>query len=200
MTYEEFYREYWKYTVNYITKHYPYVALAGEAEDYASEVITRFIERDFMSEYDPDKGVFARFWTGFIKAYMQGHDQRHKFRNKVFGVVFDQPLEHDHSRTVGDWYAPYHEFENELIDLLDYERKMQAIGQEMHSKPAFKAGYKHYYSEAWDSLKEVLEGEPHRYYDISAEFTKVMTAKTGISLSSAANWRQRLQNELKEAV
>jgi hypothetical protein len=73
LTYEEFFQDYWKYTITILRNNWRIPN--HEVEDMASRIMTRFVERDFLPKYDPEKAEgagFKTFWIGFIRAYVMG--------------------------------------------------------------------------------------------------------------------------------
>ncbi len=75
--YDEFFRDYWKYTIAVMRNNWRIPE--QELEDMASKIMTRFVERDMLSLYDPEiaeKSGFKAFWIGFIKAYIIHYRQK----------------------------------------------------------------------------------------------------------------------------
>jgi hypothetical protein len=76
-----------------------------EWEDVASDILCRFIERDFLNKFDPDytsvhDGVtyhakFSRFVDGFVKTYCRGHRDRERRRFRREALVLDAPMSSD---------------------------------------------------------------------------------------------------------
>lgn len=97
--YDELYRKYYRFVVALVQKH---GICESNAEDVASEILERFWERDFLSEFDGDavfehdgvqyRARFKSFLSKFVIAYLPGHRDRQTKRAHRELLLMDMPI------------------------------------------------------------------------------------------------------------
>lgn len=128
--YSELHRVYYGYVVGLVGN----LGIEDQSrEDVASEILLRFIERDFLNVYDPTKTFthegrtytarFKPFLSGFVRIYVRGHRDRQRRRmhhelminDQFFGAMEDSNANHSWFDVVADMLTD---------DMLDVEDRM----------------------------------------------------------------------------
>jgi hypothetical protein len=98
-----------------------------DVADISSVILTKFIERDMLAEYDPTKGLFSTFLFGFIAAYVRYHKDRANLDRWREGTSHDVVLGNsDSTFTVYDAIAPAHVDDTTDIEYLELIRRIRA--------------------------------------------------------------------------
>lgn len=106
-SYEELFKTYYSFVVGLVGKQGISV---DNREDVASEILLRFYERDFLSEFNPDltfevngrivKARFKSFLSAFVVNYVRSHRDRQNLRAKREPLIIDSTIP-------GSEHSPY---------------------------------------------------------------------------------------------
>ncbi len=124
-SYEQLFLEYWDFTVNFVHKCGIHEA---SCEDVAASILSRFMERDFLKVYDPQKvttrgtGVprfvtFKAFLSAFISRYLRHHREKQALSERREPLWCDTQLESGEA-----WLSVYGPAEEDHADHV--EKKM----------------------------------------------------------------------------
>lgn len=126
-TYDEVYRVYYPYVRKIIFKW-------GVRDDYlldelSSVMLTKFIERDMLSAYDPERNVlFSTFLAGFIGHYIRYHIERANLHRDREGTSLDAMLfdNEDSDLTVYDVVIPAHYDDYGHLEFAEFVRHVRS--------------------------------------------------------------------------
>lgn len=131
--YAELHRRYFRYVVHLVRKN---GIPDAYAEDVASDILMRFMERDFLHEFNPDlvfvysgvehKARFKSFLAKFVYTYCKGHRDRYVRRQQREILCLDAPAGDESAETNLDYLArKYHGFtdspEHVVVNQLDID-------------------------------------------------------------------------------
>lgn len=202
-SFEELYRHYFTYVVKYV------IALGIDpqnAEDVAQTVLTKFFEKDALSDYDPDKyiethgrtrkAMFGTFLSGFVRLYVMHYRDRQWVLQKREGTSLDTTLTSNEANGVPiggvegaryDWAGPSHTEEYEDLHFIEL---VTGIRSHLASVPARNAQDQ---CNMVDFFNAVLQ----QTYDHGKIDTAALVEQFGVSKTSIQNWLKRLRNEVR---
>lgn len=199
--YAELFREYYLYVTLLVRK-------AGipkdEAEDVAMSILTTFMERDALREYDPELRVmrggaerttlFRTFLGGFVLIYVRHYRERLNVRRSREGLstetVMFTEAESGHEVTLIDLEA---EPVIENYDALMTEDLINDIRQHIATVPNRNANDRMDMPQLFEViLKQIAEHDQIRTQELSDTF--------GISKASTFKWLRRLRDEISVVV
>lgn len=185
-SYDELHRLYRPYTEKMVAKWG--VRNRDEVQDIASAILTRFIERDMLSEFDPNRNVlFSTFLGGFIGAYVRYLKDRAEIDRYREGTSTDVVIGGSESVTVYDVVAPKHHDDNTDLEYLEFLRA--ARGHLSRLKPT--TGH-----DKMDPVAVFDQIVLHEY-----EYGKIDTNKIAqffeVSLATAKSWIVRIRAQIK---
>lgn len=100
-----------------------------EAEDIASAILIKFLERDMLNEFDPTRNVlFSTYLGGFISAYvryMKDKTQQDRWREGTSHDVVIAGADNT-ATTIYDIVAPKHYDDHSQIEYLDFIKRVRA--------------------------------------------------------------------------
>jgi hypothetical protein len=115
--YDELFRLYWDYIVGLVTK----LGIRDDAENTAAAILAKFLEKDFLSRYNPDatfetdsghkRTSFQGFLSGFVSIYVR------QFRDKQYTKARKEPV--STSQPVGESGTPWLEVYGPTADGID---------------------------------------------------------------------------------
>lgn len=200
-TFDELYRHYFKYVVKYV------IALGIEpqnAEDVAQTVLTKFFEKDVLSDYDPEryvqangrirKAVFGTFLSGFVRLYVMHYRDRQWVLKKREGTSLDAtlaPTENGGSEgSPMDWTGPAitEEYED-----LHFVNLVNGIRTHLSHIPPRNA-------QDQCNMVEFFNVVLQQTYEDGKIDTIALSARFGVSKTSIQNWLKRLRHEVHVVV
>jgi hypothetical protein len=113
-SYEELFELYWDYTVQLVQK---FGINATNAEDAASTILVKFIDRDFLAKYDPEhqtaidgngkkkRTTFQGFLSGFISLYVRQEKDKQWTKARKEPRSTNQPVGEDNTPWI-EVYGP----------------------------------------------------------------------------------------------
>lgn len=167
-----------------------------EWEDVASDILCRFIERDFLSKYDPEFTVihdgvthtakFARFVDGFVKAYCRGFRDRERRRFRREALVLDAPVA-EGSESQADLVGV--DFHSEIEGYELVASVLEEIFQMVDALPTTSRRDLGVFSRAMVAqfLTDEYEGTLDR---------KALADEMRVSVSTVGNWLQSVRDEV----
>lgn len=203
-TFAELYAHYFTYVVKYV------IALGIEpqnAEDVAQTVLTKFFEKDRLSDYDPDryvevngrirKAMFGTFLSGFVRLYVMHYRDRQWVLKKREGTSLDansrpdsQPDEDAFGLQEGAFlgYQMVEEYED-----LHFITLVKGIRSHLSHVPAKN-------SQDQCNLVEFFNAVLQQVYEDGKIDTIVLAEKFSVSKTSIQNWLKRLRHEVHVVV
>lgn len=165
------------------------------SEDVTMSILTTFLQKDVLSDFDAQKGAFRTFLTGFVFVYVR-HYRTTQDKLKVREMrstdqIIDQPgRASDEVVTWIDVYGPIHQ--DDYQDLLDDEY-LTDIRKKLSTA---SSGRKDSQLELTDFFDAVVE-QADRLGKIS---TTELMEKFGVTRTTVHNWLVRLRSEVGRAV
>lgn len=142
--YAELFEVYYAYVVNLVNRMGIKDSLK---EDVASEILTRFYERDFLAQFDPTlvfiyageerPARFKSFLSKFVLAYVRGHYDKQQRQSQREVLICDLPISADGAESKGStaaglrWVEVFGEVEpsheDDVLDQLEEEALVQGL-------------------------------------------------------------------------
>lgn len=142
-TYADFFRQYYGYVVSLVRS----LGISeNNKEDVASEIITRFFERDFLNVYDPEllfehegelrPARFKSFLTKFVRTYLLGHRDRQHREQRREVLICDMPLgEAGDTNWIDVFGDPNPSYESNTLDWIAFDERVAELRDHMTKIP-----------------------------------------------------------------
>lgn len=157
-----------------------------EIDDVVSEIMTRFMERDSLGEFDrawatrsaTGKSVFRSYYSRFVVTYARGKHRNNVRHVKRFSLLCDAPLGDENGTT----WIEQHDVDVEGIGVPHYEVEFSSLVESLRARVG---------DELMDVVSELVE-----------ETGKIklsdLATKLGVSARKAREARDRLQAAARE--
>lgn len=184
----EVFTQYHRY-VKYLIARYGFHP--ENVEDMASLMFVKFMEKDVLSDYDPNyewtgsgrKNPFVYFLSSWVRQYLYHYKTREKIRSDA-EISLDQPLES------GDlWADVYLEPSNDLTDRETVELLADIRRYVVDEKPMRACSMQEFYDECL------------RHVEIYGKVNQSILAEHfGVTDTSIQNWLKRLRQCFAKAM
>lgn len=194
-SFEAMYAHYFPYVVHLVAR---FGIDFKNAEDVAQTILTKFFEKDALSDFDADyqaerenakKAMFRTFLSGFVKAYVRHYIERQRLQAQREGISTDAVVLFGFSDGPMTWLElndPGHE--DDHAELEDAEL-IQSIRLRLAALPPKTAQEQCCLSDFFEAvLVQTLRGEKVDTGALSAQF--------GVTRTSINNWLRRLRTEI----
>jgi len=153
-TYEQLFREYWGFTVNLVRKNGIY---ESSCEDVAQAILVRFVERDFLTVYNPqhvtERGgkrrfvTFKAFLSAFVLTYLRHHRGKQLLNLKREPLLCDESLDSGVS-WIGVYGPETPDFADSVVEELAAFDRIMRVRSRMEELGA---------AEFFDLVQEIVE-------------------------------------------
>lgn len=174
------------------------------AEDVAMTILTKFFEKDALSDFDPEytteyggvtrKAVFRTFLSGFVKTYVRHYKDRQRLQAQREGFSTDTVMftyaESGEYATWMDLNGPTYEETHEELHAQDL---IVAIRTHLATVPPRNA-------QDQCNLAALFESVLVQTYEDGSVDTAALATQFSVSKTSVQNWLKRLRAEVSIVV
>lgn len=196
-SFEDMFERYYDYVVRLVSQ-------SGidfqNAEDVAMTILTKFFEKDALSDFDPEfttqyggvvrKAVFRTFLSGFVKTYVRHYKERQRIQKDREGFSADTVMffysESGEAATWLDLSGPVYE---ENYDALHEKDLIQSIRAHLDSVPPRNV-------QDQCDLRAFFEAVLVQTYEDGRVDTATLAEQFEVSKTSIQNWLKRLRSEV----
>lgn len=174
-----------------------------EAEDVAQTILTRFYERDALSDFDPEftsvydgvirKATFSTFLSGFVTIYLRHHRERHIIRKSRELTLVDQPQNIKGDDLSVTWVEVNCEPHMDRVDTIEEIQMIREIQDRLDALPPKKAREK---TDLSTFFRAVLE----QAYGGDGVNVPKLAEQFNVTGTTIHNWMLRLRDEVQVVI